>query len=161
MAIRVGLLGDCVGRSCYGFAKRESANAALHRPCLTKRQTSSHYVSSALTSAFLAARSPSKVFTRFNAPLEYACTVSRAELAFACMLSYTLLATRTTDTGTLATGERACKAVCSLACCFAQWVLGCATGEIGDALLELERVGLIGGGNLVDLIWRLSMGWTS
>jgi len=82
--------------------------------------------------------------------------VSRAEIAFVCTASYALLATRTTDTDTLATGEWARKAICSLACCFAQRVLGCATGEVRDALLELERVGLVGGRDLVDLVWRLS-----
>lgn len=81
--------------------------------------------------------------------------MSRAEAAFVCTASYALLATRTTDTDTLATGEWACKAICSLACCFAQRVLGCATGEVRDALLELEGVGLVGGGDLVDLVWRL------
>lgn len=78
----------------------------------------------------------------------------RAEVAFVCTASYALLATRTTVTDTLATGEWARKAICSLACCFAQRVLGCTTGEVRDALLELERIGLVGGRNLVDLVWR-------
>jgi hypothetical protein len=134
----------------------------LHRSFLIKSRTSSHHVSltasstvlSTVSSAFLAAliASTSKVLTRFNALLEYACTVSRAEAAFVCTASYALLATRTTDTDILATGQRACKAVCSLACCFAQWVLSRATSQVGDALLELERVGLVGGGDLVDLV---------
>ena len=80
--------------------------------------------------------------------------MSRADVAFVCIASYALLATRTTDTGTLATGEWAGKVVCSLACCLAQRVLGRATGEVGDALLELERVCLVGGWDLVDLVWR-------
>lgn len=139
--------------------KRESTNAMLHRIVSSRlsSQNSSLAFPSTFSSACLADLRPSKVFTRFIAPLEYACTVSRAELAFACTLSYTLLATRTTDTGTLATGERACKAVCSLACCFAQWVLGCATGEIGYAFLKLERVCLVRGGDLVDLVWMMSV----
>ena len=94
-----------------------------------------------------------KVFTRSSAPLEYPCTTSRAEVALVCTVSYTLLAARTTDTGTLATCERASQAVCSLACCFAEWVLACAANEVADALLELKRVGLVGGGDLVDLVW--------
>lgn len=68
------------------------------------------------------------------------------------MVSYTLLAARTTDTDTLATCERAGQAVCSLACCFTERVLGGTAGKIANALLELERVGLIRGRELVDLV---------
>lgn len=110
-----------------------------------------------MSSAFLAvlSASTSNVFTRFNTLFEYACTVSRAEVTFVCTASYALLATRTTHTDTLATGERAREAICSLACCFAQRVLGCATGEVRDAFLELKRIGLIGSRDLIDLVWWL------
>lgn len=78
--------------------------------------------------------------------------MSRAEVAFICTASYALLATRTADIDTLATSERACKAICSLACCLAQRVLSCAAGEVRDTLLDLERIGLVGGRDLVDLV---------
>lgn len=126
---------------------------------VTRQSFGRHCVSSTFSSAFTVPcfGIPLKVFTRSSAPFEYACIVSRAELALVCTVSYTLLAARTTDRDTLASCERACKAVCSLACCFAKWVLGCAAGKVADALLELERVGLVGGGDLVDLIWMVSV----
>lgn len=94
-----------------------------------------------------------KVFTRSSVPAEYACTVSCAELAPVCIVFYTRLAARTANTSKLATCERACQAVCSLACCFAKWVLGRAASKVADSLLQLERIGLVGGRDLVDLVF--------
>lgn len=33
--------------------------------------------------------------------------------------------------------------------------MGCAAGKIGDAFLELKGIGLVGGGELVDLVWEV------
>lgn len=84
--------------------------------------------------------------------MEYACAASRAELARVCKTSSMLLAARTTDTGMLATCERTCQAVSGLACCLAEWVLGRAASKVADALLQLKRVGLVGGRDLIDLV---------
>lgn len=125
-------------------------------PFIVAHQSSScHYVSLVFSVTFSAPCfvEPLRVLTLSSVPFEYPCTTSRAELVLVCTVFYTLLTARTTSIGTLATCERACQAVCSLACCFAEWVLACAANEVADALLELERVGLVGGWDLVNLVW--------
>jgi hypothetical protein len=147
-----------VGRLCYGCAKEFPPNAAFRHSSFV--YIGRHYVSRVFSFFSFASNTSSVAlsgdalndFTRSSVPFEYVDTVFRMELVFDCKYSHRLLAARTTDTVTLATCERACQAICSLACYFAKWVLGRAASQVADAFLQLERVGLVRGGKLVDLI---------
>ena len=58
---------------------------------------------------------------------------------------------------TLATGKRRRESVSGFTSLFADGVLHSATREVADALLEILDVFLVGGGELVDLVWRMSV----
>jgi len=61
----------------------------------------------------------------------------------------------------LATGERRCESISAFTSLLSNGVLHGATREVADALLEVLDVFLVGGGELVDLVWKMSVfaGW--
>lgn len=137
-----------VGGFCYGYSNGFCQRRASS--FVTRKRSGRHSISSvSCCNPSVAGRGTSlKVLTRASALFEYAWAASRFELALICKAFHP----RTTATGTLATCEGACQIVCSLACDFAKGVLGCAASNFAHALLQLERVGLVGGGDLVDLV---------
>lgn len=148
-----------IGRFCYGRARKISPT-----PRSVCRYLSRHQLFIIDTGRPLTVPSQQysqtllRVLTRFSVQAEYACIASRAALTLVCIVIYTLLATCTIATGKLTTCERACQAICSLACCLAKWVLSCTASKVTDALLQLQRIGLVGRGNLVDLAWGVLVG---
>lgn len=57
----------------------------------------------------------------------------------------------------LATGERGCESISAFTSLLSNGVLHGAAREIADALLEVLDVFLVGSGELVDLVWEVSV----
>jgi hypothetical protein len=74
-----------------------------------------------------------------------------------CLIPYLRRRSDCTNKEALATGKRRCESISAFTSLLSNGVLHGTTREVADALLEVLDVFLVGGGELVDLVWNMSV----